>query len=139
MLALAGRECTVYAGCDVVPLCMLWTVDVCSRVVALVMPVRRCAWIDSARGSYVTWPMGFLALVCTVIMMILAEMWSMWDPFGQGMNPFSWTLGIASEIDNMLNEFYESENKVPVREHKFMDVSECSEPSIVSTRRTAPC
>ncbi|XWW97451.1 hypothetical protein V2A60_005433 [Cordyceps javanica] len=73
-------------------------------------------------GWHLTWRMSFLATTCAMVMMVLAEMWSLWDPFGLGMNTFSWTLGIASEIDNMLNEFYESENKVPVREHKFMDV-----------------
>lgn len=85
--------------------------------------------------------MGVLTLVCAVIMMILAEMWAMWDPFGKGMNTFSWTLGIASEIDNMLNEFYEAQMKAPVREHRFMyalvDGSGCSSPALGNKVRTA--
>ncbi|OAA69629.1 hypothetical protein ISF_02899 [Cordyceps fumosorosea ARSEF 2679] len=124
MLALAGRECTVYGGSDVIPLCMLWTIDVCSRGIAFTVPIRRCSWFMSTSGLPLVWRMAILAVTSAMVIILLNEMWSLWDPFGRGVNTFSWTLGIASEIDNMINEFYESENKVPVREHKFMDSGE---------------
>ncbi|KAM3513511.1 hypothetical protein MY11210_002798 [Beauveria gryllotalpidicola] len=122
ILAFGGRECTVYASCDVIPNCTLWTVDICCRLIALSVPIRRCSWLVKPVGMDLIVRMALLVVMPAAAMLILAEMWSLWNPFGKGLNTFSWTLGIASEIDNMLNEFYESETKVPVREHKFMDL-----------------
>lgn len=127
MLALAGRECTVYAGGDVLPICMLWTVDLSCRSLALLMPLKHCGWYMGSefhhQPFYFSWRSIALSLVCAITMMMLSEMWAFWDPFGKGMNVFSWSLGIASEIDNMLNEFYEQDTRVMVRKHAYMPPS----------------
>lgn len=127
MLALAGRETTVYTGGDVVPVCILVTVDVCCRMLALLIPIQRCSWFmadESEGGALVlSWKFVLLALVCAAVMTILEEMLTMWNPFGRAMNTFPWSLGIASEIDNMLNEFYEYDRGVMVRKHGYMQSS----------------
>lgn len=133
MLAMAGRECSIFSKCDVTPVAVLWTVDVCCRAIAFGMPVQHCSWLlntTSGESSGFQFPtfgvlvsaLG-LSVLSATIMTVLAEMWTLWDPFGTAMNTFSWSLGIATEIDHMLNEFYEYDIKVLVRKHAYMDPS----------------
>lgn len=71
-------------------------------------------------------PVIILALICTVGMMLLDEMWSMWDPYGRGINVHSWTLGIAMEIDAMINEFNEWKTMRVVQPHECVPEGEAS-------------
>ncbi|PHH63189.1 hypothetical protein CDD81_6240 [Ophiocordyceps australis] len=142
MLALAGRELSVFSFNDVIPVAFLWSVTVASWLIAYYHPIQRCSlmvkWaitqgpvgVDVAHStslhlpSLQLWmPMAVVATLSAMLLTVLDEMWRMWDPFGGGMNSFAFTLGIASEIDNMMNEFYEYDIKTFVRKHSYMDSS----------------
>ncbi|EGX97083.1 hypothetical protein CCM_01742 [Cordyceps militaris CM01] len=128
MLALAGGESSVYGGPSVAPIFLFGVVDVIGRGVAVVLPIRQCQWIVSQSGINLglSFRIMVLAMASALIMMVLTEMWSLRTPFQSGINTFPWTLGIASETDNMLNEFDESRTVLPVREHKYLDVGDWS-------------
>lgn len=54
-----------------------------------------------------------------ILLTLVQELRAMWDPYGRGINTYAFTLGIASEIDTMLNEFYEVDDKVIVRKQSY--------------------
>lgn len=64
-----------------------------------------------------------MALISATVMTILEEMWCLWDPYGKAINTLTWTRGIASEIDHMLNEFYEYDTATLIRKHAYMGAS----------------
>lgn len=131
MLSLAGRECGIFSHTDVLPVVFLHSVSVAGWLIALYNPIQRCDWIvdwapdDSAGVKFpsfnVLLPMATLSLTSGMLTTVLAEMWRMWDPFGKGTNTYGWTLGIAMEIDNMLNDFYEYDSNALVRAHTYMN------------------
>ncbi|KAK3186463.1 hypothetical protein K4F52_004764 [Lecanicillium sp. MT-2017a] len=130
MLALAGRECSIFSKRDVTPVAVLWTIDICCRAIAFGTPIQHCDWLVNGTSEGFEIPsleiLGsalVMSVLSATIMAVLSEMWTLWDPFGKGMNTFSWSLGIATEIDHMLNEFYEYDTKVLVRKHAYMDPS----------------
>ena len=135
MLALAGRECSVFSYTDIAPVAFLWSVDIACRMIAFATPIRNCDWIinsthPSHGGQNIQIPtmmtlvaMVGISAICSMILTVLDEMWKMWDPFGRGTNTFSWTLGIAMEIDNMVNEFSEYDTRALLRKHAYMDPS----------------
>ncbi|PHH70688.1 hypothetical protein CDD82_6972 [Ophiocordyceps australis] len=143
MLARAGRELSVYSYHDVIPVALLWSVTVASWFIAYYHPIHQCGSFinvskDDAPNGVDLMPetgfypvslgmlgiMGVVAALSAMLLTVVDEMWKMWDPFGRGMNCFAFTLGIASEIDNMMNEFYEYDIKAFVRKHSYMDSSE---------------
>lgn len=133
MLALAGRECSLFSYSDVAPVAFMWTVDLCCRALAFGSPIQNCDWLVNATdssdlgfqiprlGAVLSWIA--VSIVSATILTILNEMWQLWDPFGKAVNAYSWSLGIASEIDNMLNEFYEYDTNILIRKHAYMDAS----------------
>ncbi|POR31561.1 Uncharacterized protein TPAR_08246 [Tolypocladium paradoxum] len=136
MLALAGRECGIFSFLDVAPIAFLWSVHLAGWLIAVYCPVQNCDWLvawtpeeveDSASLEFpslsIMMVMAVLSVLSAMLTTILSEMWKMWDPFGAGTNTHAWTLGIASEIDNMLNEFYEYDTKGLIRKHAYMDPS----------------
>lgn len=130
MMALAGRECSVFAYRDVAPIAFLWAVDGSMRLIALVLPAQHCDYITNSprnTAGEMMFPtaMTLLAMVgissiSAIILVLLQELWNMWDPFGKGINTFSWTLGIAREIDDMLNEYAEYDEKYLIRVHSYI-------------------
>lgn len=130
MMALAGRECSVFAYRDVAPIAFLWAVDGSMRLIALVLPAQHCDYIinsprNTAGEMMFPTAMTILAMVgisaiSSIILVLLQELWNMWDPFGRGINTFSWTLGIAREIDDMLNEYAEDDEKYLIRVHSYI-------------------
>ncbi|KAM4064504.1 hypothetical protein HRG_005131 [Hirsutella rhossiliensis] len=135
MLSLAGRECGIFSLTDVLPVVFLHSVSVAGWLIALYSPIQRCDWIvdwapDGSTGINLPTlnamvPMAVLSLMSSMLTTVLAEMWMMWDPFGKGTNTYGWTLGIAMEIDNMLNDFYEYDTDALVRAHTYMDPVPC--------------
>lgn len=133
MLAQAGRECNIFSLQDVVPIALLYVVDFCCRVVAFGVPIQNCEWVINETdlqahnsivpraGAFVAWVM--LSIIGAAMLSVLEEMWHLWDPLGKSTNVYSWSLGIASEIDHMLNEFYEHDTSILVRKHAYMDAS----------------
>ena len=126
MLALAGRECSIFCYTDAVPQVFLWTIDIASRLLAFSIPGQNCGFFTAAAVShhadaatssaslpltaYHCLAMVLFALISASLVAILDEMWRMWDPFGRGLNLEAWTLGIAREIDNVLNDFYDGDD-----------------------------
>ncbi|KJZ77230.1 hypothetical protein HIM_03551 [Hirsutella minnesotensis 3608] len=138
MMSLAGRECAIFAIIDVIPLAFLWAVYSSGLVVALYCPVKLCESISDWApvvepgqirivypSMYSLLAMASLSTASAVLLTCLSEMWAMWDPYGSGTNTFAWTLGIALEIDNILNEFYEYDTSNLVRVHSYMDTAGC--------------
>lgn len=136
MLALAGRECSIFSFLDVAPIAFLWSVHLAGWLIAMYCPVQNCDWLvswtphefeDSGSLQFpslsIMVVMGVLSVLSAMLTTVLSEMWKMWDPFGAGTNTHAWTLGIATEIDNMLNEFYEYDTKGLIRKHAYMDPS----------------
>ena len=141
MLALAGRECSIFCYTDAVPQVFLWTIDIASRLLAFSIPGQNCGFFAAtnhaaASSSSASLPlkayhclaMVLFALISASLVAILDEMWRMWDPFGRGLNLEAWTLGIAREIDNVLNDFYEGDDDddgggdgVLSRRHSYME------------------
>ncbi|KPM37840.1 hypothetical protein AK830_g8744 [Neonectria ditissima] len=134
MMALAGRECTVFSYGDVAPVAFMWMLDLSTRLISVTLPAQNCDYIiNSTRnvGGRMMFPTFFTLLIIVgvsaasaTILTLLDELWQMWDPFAQGMNTFSWTLGIAREIDDMLNEFSEDDETVLIRKHAFVESEE---------------
>lgn len=123
MMAMAGRECAVSTRNDVVPIAFLWTIDIASRILVFAMPIHNCGLLVKARGTSgiaLILSIFFLAIIGATHLTIVNEMWRMWDPFQEGVDSTAWACGVALEIDNMLNEFYEYDTSVLVRKHAYM-------------------
>lgn len=149
-MALAGRQCAVSALNDVTPWAMLWTFDLTSRAVAICIPLQLGDFVrpSIAVSEDIPLPPMFarllrvmvVSVIGAIILTILEELWGLWDPFGKGLNTYSWTLGVAKEIDTMLNEFYESDDNVIVRKHSYFcpnieENSPCSWANSFASRR----
>ncbi|KAF4995644.1 hypothetical protein FDECE_12739 [Fusarium decemcellulare] len=50
---------------------------------------------------------------------ILNEVTSLWDPYGRAVNMYSWTLGIAREIDCMMDEYDGTDLSTTGRRHGY--------------------
>lgn len=141
LFAMAGRDCGIYSLRDVVPITLLSVVDFCGRVVAFGVPVQNCEWIIRETDTQVHNPVApraeafvawvVLSIISATVLSILDEMWRLWDPLGKSTNVYAWSLGIASEIDLMLNEFYEQDTSTLDRRHAYMDSSIGLSPPLV--------
>lgn len=148
MMALAGRECSLYAFNDIVPTTLLWLLRFSLWLMSFYVPIQNCHWFTNHSRCHVgrhLWPTIFpifcmvcLSIVGAAIHTFCHEMWSMWDPYGTGLNNFSWTLGIAAEIDNMLHDFYEVDAEVVIRRHFDMAAEECESVEEESGTEEAP-
>ncbi|GJN71111.1 hypothetical protein PLICBS_005173 [Purpureocillium lilacinum] len=136
ILAQSGRECTVFAFTDAIPLECMWFVYVAGWLIALYAPLHHCNWFVQRTPTEleatenqplpavaILAVMAALSVLCSMLTTILSQMWRLWDPFGRGTNTYGWTLGIAMEIDDMLNEFDEYDAKEILRKHSYMDSS----------------
>lgn len=131
MLGLAGRECAIYSTTDVRPKAFLNMIMVAGWIMASYSLLRRCDrfvdWSPVPATSLhlptlgVMGSMATLSLLSATMTTVLAEIRRMWDPFGKGVNMDSWTLGIATEIINILNDFFEYDPDAVVRTHSYMD------------------
>jgi hypothetical protein len=73
-----------------------------------------------------------VAIPGPVIMMLRDEMWGIWHPYKLGINVHSWILGIAREMDLLVNDFYEYK---PIRKHSYaMDWGMENEPEPMDRR-----
>ncbi|UNI17753.1 hypothetical protein JDV02_004073 [Purpureocillium takamizusanense] len=135
ILAQSGRECAVFAFTDVIPLESLCFVYMAGWLIALYVPVQHCNWfvqkppLELELSSQPVPTLAMLAAMaalstsCSMLTTILSQMWRLWDPFRKGTNTYGWTLGIATEIDDLLNEFDEYDAKELLRKHSYMDPS----------------
>jgi hypothetical protein len=130
MLAYSGRESFVNSFGDISPQVLIWVIDVSVRIIALTLPAQNCDWIINTTKDvhgYLMFPtlMTFVAIlgisaVSATVLTLLSEMWQMWDPYSYGLNNHSWMLGIAREIDYMVNEYDEQDECAKIRRHAYM-------------------
>ena len=112
----------------------MWFVYVAGWLIALYAPLHHCNWFVQRTPTEleatenqplpavaILAVMAALSVLCSMLTTILSQMWRLWDPFGRGTNTYGWTLGIAMEIDDMLNEFDEYDAKEILRKHSYMD------------------
>lgn len=115
-ISLGGKECTVHCYYDKVPAVFLWAVRIGVHILVLSLPIELRDWIATPI-AWEEWdgffrppdyskilPIIIIAIICTYGLTLLDEMWSMWDPYGPGVNVHGWTLGIAMEVDALINE-----------------------------------
>ncbi|KAL6354888.1 hypothetical protein LRP88_12246 [Fusarium phalaenopsidis] len=122
LMAMIGRESSVYAYSDnVKPIAFLWTFDIVARVLCLSLPIQTCttlAWSMMGRAAL---EIAGISVITATALTILNEIWGLWDPYAKGVNIYSWTLGVAREIDAMLNDVYDSDRDrdkgLPLRKH----------------------
>ncbi|KAH6889719.1 hypothetical protein B0T10DRAFT_571779 [Thelonectria olida] len=130
MLAFAGRESFINSFGDVSPTVLIWLIDVSVRIIALTLPAQNCDWIINTTQDVhgrLTVPTLMtvvaifgLSAISATILTLLSEMWQMWDPFSCGINNHAWTLGLAREVDHMVNEFDEQDDCAKIRKHGYM-------------------
>ncbi|RSL73840.1 hypothetical protein CEP54_000186 [Fusarium duplospermum] len=128
MMAAAGRDCGIPAFRDNLnPIAFLRIVDTATRIVCLSIPVQTCTTLAWSMMTRVAFEIGGISIITATALTILDEMWSLWDPYAKGINAYAWTLGIAREIDSMLNDVYDSDwdkdKGLPLRKHGY-NVSE---------------
>ncbi|KAF4979725.1 hypothetical protein FZEAL_4120 [Fusarium zealandicum] len=106
IMAISGRECSVFAFTDAVPITFLTTIDLMARIICLSLPWQVCASFQGVDPNRTMLEFAGTSIISATALTILHEIRKLWDPFSKGLNTFAWTLGIAKEIDCMLNEFY---------------------------------
>ncbi|RSL67133.1 hypothetical protein CEP51_012699 [Fusarium floridanum] len=124
MMAVAGRDCGIYAYRENLnPIAFLWTTDIVTRIVCLSIPIQTCTTLSWPMITRVVFEIVGISIVTATTLTILDEMWGIWDPYAKGINAYSWTLGIAREIDSMLNDVYDSDwdkdGGLPLRKHGY--------------------
>lgn len=131
-MSALGREIQVGTMRDVNPTIFLYTVYIASLILVIRLPIDNCSRlinstliISSAQPEIPTVrtliSIFFIAVLCALIITIVKEGWDMWDPLSSGhMNTDGWTLGIAMELDALLNQFYETDPGAMIRKHSYM-------------------
>lgn len=129
-MGLSGRQSHISARIDAQPVALLWIIKLACLIIALALPLqlgdtfRDQAVVPGDKPPMISQTHVIMEMLCcsivgAVILTLAEELQGMWDPYGRGLNTFAWTLGIAMEIDTMLNEFYESDDNVIVRKQSY--------------------
>lgn len=121
---MVGRECCVSAYQDNVnPLAFLWTVDIAARLICASLPLQTCTTLAWSMMTRAVFEIAGISVIAATSLTILDEIWRLWDPFAKSINMYSWTLGLAREIDLMVSGVYDSDmdkdSGLPLREHGF--------------------
>ncbi|KAM0429691.1 hypothetical protein ACHAPT_006297 [Fusarium lateritium] len=124
-LGIAGRESRIYAYWDFHPGVLLWVMDITTRVLCFVLPIQTCITLARAMMIRTSLEILGMSIIGATTITALSEMWRLWDPYDKGINSYSWTLGIAREIDAMLNDDFDSDRAMdkglPPRKHGYDD------------------
>ncbi|KAG8354704.1 hypothetical protein FVEN_g7392 [Fusarium venenatum] len=127
VMAISGRECLVYSYTDAVPRAFLWVLKIIAKVMLLAVPL----FINVDWKSLAVSKRLYLCLLIGAVgasgLTILDEIDCMWKAFKKGMNTYAWSLGIAREIDELLNEpndiirmhWYNGVPNSSIREHSY--------------------
>ncbi|RGP65772.1 hypothetical protein FSPOR_7033 [Fusarium sporotrichioides] len=128
VMAISGRECLVYSYRDAVPVAFLQVFK--SIAMGMLFAVPFFINIDLKRMTTSEWLCLCLLIgvVGTAGLTILSEIDCMWKAFNKGMNTYAWSLGIAREIDKLLeepcdstlNHRYDGEPNVSIRKHRVL-------------------
>lgn len=130
-MGTTGKDCNLNHPHDAVPWQLLWMITICARCLSLFYPINNCDYMvnSEAQGRGRNWSthsaminMGAIALLSSAIITLLDEAWDFWDPFNRAINTYSWSLGIARELDMILNDFYEVDASMLSRKHAYMDI-----------------
>ncbi|KAL6920928.1 hypothetical protein FSST1_004954 [Fusarium sambucinum] len=127
VMAISGRECLVYSYTDAVPRAFLWVLKTIARVMLLTVPLFINIDWKSLAGLKRLCLCFLIGLVGASGLTILSEIDCMWKAFKRGMNTYAWSLGIAREIDELLNEpndivrmhWYNGVPNSSIREHSY--------------------
>ncbi|KAJ3511607.1 hypothetical protein NM208_g15411 [Fusarium decemcellulare] len=119
IMAVSGRECTVFSYPDAAPLSFLWALGLTASALCFIFPIQLCAEID--RRHPIETSLKFLAIVVisATAFTVLIEVTGLWDPYGRAVNMYSWTLGIAREIDCMMDEYDSTDFNAAGRRHGY--------------------
>ncbi|KAM5356590.1 hypothetical protein ACJ41O_003236 [Fusarium nematophilum] len=115
LMAMAGRECAVFAYTDVIPISFIWTLSITAWMLCLGIPIQACTVVDPARPYKTAFELLGIGLLGATALTVVNEIRGMWNPYGKGVNTFAWSLGIAREIDCMVNDFYRRDGKPAIR------------------------
>jgi hypothetical protein len=127
-----GREIHVCTMRDVTPTVFLYTVYLAALALVIWLPIENCSRlinttlvIPSAQPEIPTirtiFVLIFAAIIFALLLTIVRQAWHMWNSLSSGvMNTDGWTLGIAMELDALLNQFYETDPAAMIRKHSYM-------------------
>lgn len=125
-----GREAHVNTPRDVRPRVFTWTIFICVWLTILRHPIDNCHLLVNSRIASPAQPefptfltlksMVVVSAIASLLLTLLSEAWSFWDPFNKGFNTYAWSLGIAMELDALLNQFHETEPAAMIRKHSYM-------------------
>lgn len=127
VMAISGRECLVYSYKDAVPIAFLRVFKGIASVMLFAVPF----FIDIEWKGMVLLKRLCLCLLIGCVgaagLTILSEVDCMWKAFDKGMNSYAWSLGIAREIDKLLEEpedsvlhhRYGGEPNTSIRKHRY--------------------
>ncbi|KAI8713492.1 hypothetical protein NCS52_01293900 [Fusarium sp. LHS14.1] len=124
MMGMHGRESSIYAYRDYsTPIVLLWIIDIATRVLCIGLPLQTCTVLSWSMMGRVVFEITGISLIAATAFTVLSEIWRLWDPHLKGINMYSWTLGVAREIDAMLNDVYDSDldehRGLPLRKHGY--------------------
>ncbi|CAF3449976.1 unnamed protein product [Fusarium graminearum] len=127
VMAISGRECLVYSYKDAVPIAFLRVFKGIASVMLFAVPLFiNIEW----KGMVLSRRLCLCLLIGCVGaagLTILSEVDCMWKAFDKGMNSYAWSLGIAREIDKLLEEpedsilhhRYGGELNTSIRKHRY--------------------
>jgi hypothetical protein len=101
VMALSGRESLIYSYDDVIPVGFLKLFSVIGCGMCFMVPFMLDFDWDSSSMAQKILPWLFVAFVSATGLTILGEISRLWMTFRR-MNTYAWTLGIAREIDVLL-------------------------------------
>ena len=117
-MALSARESLIYSHDDVTPVGFLNLFGVIARGMCLMVPfVLDFDW-DSLSMTHRILPWLFITFVSATGLTIFGETSRLWKTFRR-MNTYAWTLGIAQEIDKLL-QYENGWEGVDERKHRYM-------------------
>lgn len=117
-MALSARESLIYSHDDVIPVGFLNLFGIIARGMCFAIPfILDFDW-DSLSMPHRILPWLFVAFVSAAGLTILGETSRLWKTFRR-MNTYAWTLGIAQEIDKLLQDQNGRED-VDMRKHGYI-------------------
>lgn len=104
VMAISGRESLIYSYNDVVPIAFLRVFGAIAHGMCLFVPfIGGLKWKDLSLAARMPWWL-LIGFISSSGLMILDEIFRLWKAFAKGMNVYAWSLGIAREVDKLLQE-----------------------------------
>ncbi|RFN52271.1 hypothetical protein FIE12Z_3457 [Fusarium flagelliforme] len=118
VMALSAREGLIYSHDDVIPVGFLNIFGVIARGMCFMVPfILDFDW-DSLSMTHRILPWLLIAFVSATGLTIIGETSRLWKTFRR-MNTYAWTLGIAQEIDKLVQD-QDGREEIDERKHGYM-------------------